>query len=74
MDTAKRNIQMLAQDIMRYAGVGPDNARNVMEQNATKAEAPDQGERTSWVTKVTSGLASGARSTVDRLRQVLRRD
>lgn len=71
-ETSTRITRLLAYDVMRYAGVGSDSARRVMEENATEAEVPDEDEPDTWLDKLTTNISHGAKSAVDRLRQRFR--
>lgn len=71
-DTATRLTRLLAHDIMRYAGVPADNARLVMEQDATEAEVSDQTPQSTWLTNMRHSLANGAKSVADRVQRLLR--
>lgn len=72
-DTATRVTRVLAHDIMRYAGVATEDARSVMEQDATEATIVDTTQRQTWLNRVSTNIATSAKSAADRLQGMLRR-
>ena len=70
---ATRITRVLIYDMMRYAGVSAENARQVLEQVVSEAEIPDDGAQVSWFRTVSTGLADGAKSVASRFQRMLRR-